>query len=238
MSKTKIFCFGFGQVAESFINKLINEKKDFDLSVTSRQETHQIEFNNIIINFENLSELKKKLKFEKVFLEASSHALDQGRLKDINIENAVFTNLTHDHLDYHETMDEYFSEKLKLFNLNKDNGSSVVMIDDEYGKRIAELNSNVKRISLKNEDADYFCTSYSINSLGIAGTLAWDSKTLDFESKLIGSFNLENLTLAASIAIELNISAQSIAKGIENCINIDGRLHLVENQKNQMIFLE
>ncbi len=50
MSKTKIFCFGFGQVAESFINKLINEKRDFDFSVTSRQETHQIEFNNIKIN--------------------------------------------------------------------------------------------------------------------------------------------------------------------------------------------
>ena len=50
MSKTKIFCFGFGQVAESFINKLINEKKVFDLSVTSRQETHQIEFNHIKIN--------------------------------------------------------------------------------------------------------------------------------------------------------------------------------------------
>ena len=50
MSKIKVFCFGFGQVAESFINKLINEKKDFDLSITSRQETHQIEFNNIKIN--------------------------------------------------------------------------------------------------------------------------------------------------------------------------------------------
>ena len=50
MSKTKFFCFGFGQVAESFINKLIDEKKDFDLSVTSRQETHQIEFNNLKID--------------------------------------------------------------------------------------------------------------------------------------------------------------------------------------------
>ena len=49
MSKLKVFCFGFGQVAVSFINKLINEKKDFDLSVTSRQETHQIEINNIKI---------------------------------------------------------------------------------------------------------------------------------------------------------------------------------------------
>ena len=50
MSKYRVFCFGFGQVAESFINKLINEKKDFELSVTSRQETHQINFNNVKIN--------------------------------------------------------------------------------------------------------------------------------------------------------------------------------------------
>ena len=49
MSKLKVFCFGFGQVAESFINKLIIEKKDFDFSITSRQETHQIEFNNMKI---------------------------------------------------------------------------------------------------------------------------------------------------------------------------------------------
>ena len=55
MSKTKVFCFGFGQVAESFINKLINEKKNFDLSVTSRQETHQVEFNNIKIIINDFS---------------------------------------------------------------------------------------------------------------------------------------------------------------------------------------
>ena len=47
MSKINIFCFGFGQVAENFINKLINEKKDFDLSITSRQDTHQIDLNNL-----------------------------------------------------------------------------------------------------------------------------------------------------------------------------------------------
>ena len=57
MSKIKIFCFGFGQVAENFINKLISENKDFDLSITSRQETHQIEFNNLkITSFEFNSE--------------------------------------------------------------------------------------------------------------------------------------------------------------------------------------
>jgi len=176
--------------------------------------------------------------YKNVILEVSSHALSQRRIENIFFDITAFTNLTLDHLDYHKTMDEYFSEKLKLFNLNKENGSSVLMIDDEYGKRITELNSNVKCISLKTEDTDYFCTSYRINSLGIAGTLAWDSKTLDFESKLIGSFNLENLILAASIAIELNISRQFIIEGIKNCENIDGRLHLVKNKSNQMIFLD
>ena len=135
-------------------------------------------------------------------------------------------------------MEEYFFEKLKLFDLNKKNGSSVVMIDNEYGKRISELNSNAKCISLENKDVDYSCTSFSINDLGITGTLAWDSKTLDFQSKLFGSFNLENLILAAAIAVELNISRQSISEGIKNCTNIDGRLHLVENKINQMIFLD
>ena len=47
MSKIKVFCFGFGQVAECFVNKLIKEKKDLDLAVTSRDETHQIEYNNL-----------------------------------------------------------------------------------------------------------------------------------------------------------------------------------------------
>ena len=50
MGKLKVFCFGFGQVAENFVNKLIYEKKAFDLSITSRKETHQIQYNNLKIN--------------------------------------------------------------------------------------------------------------------------------------------------------------------------------------------
>ena len=176
--------------------------------------------------------------FKNVVLEVSSHALSQRRIENIFFDITAFTNLTHDHLDYHKTMDEYFGEKLKLFNLNKENGSSVIMINDEYGKKITKLNSHAKSISLETKDADYSCTSFSINNLGITGTLSWDSKTLDFESRLIGSFNLENIVLAASIGIELNISSKSIIEGILNCTNIEGRLHFVENKKNQMIFLD
>ena len=74
MSRFKIFCFGFGQVAESFINKLIDEKKDFDLNITSRQETHQLEFNNLKI----ISYQFNKEKFDvsiKAQLEKANHIL-------------------------------------------------------------------------------------------------------------------------------------------------------------------
>ena len=94
MSKTKIFCFGFGQVAESFVNKLINEKKDFDLSVTSRQETHQIEFNNIKINSYHFTDdkfddsIKKKIE-EADYILVSIPPIDG---KDI-VANYLDTNL-------------------------------------------------------------------------------------------------------------------------------------------------
>ena len=71
MSKINIFCFGFGQVAECFINKLIQEKKDFDLSITSRQETHQVEFNNLKITSYHFTNEKFDISIMKKLEEAN-----------------------------------------------------------------------------------------------------------------------------------------------------------------------
>jgi nucleoside-diphosphate-sugar epimerase len=94
MSKTKVFCFGFGQVAESFINKLINEKKDFDLSITSRQETHQIESNNIKINSYQFTEDKFDNSIKKKIEEADYILVSIPPIggKDI-VANYLDTNL-------------------------------------------------------------------------------------------------------------------------------------------------
>ena len=94
MSKLKVFCFGFGQVAESFVNKLILEKKDFDLSVTSRQDTHQLTFNNIKINSYQFTDdkfdnsIKKKIE-EADYILVSIPPIDG---KDI-VVNYLDTNL-------------------------------------------------------------------------------------------------------------------------------------------------
>ena len=179
-----------------------------------------------------------KEEFKYVILEVSSHALSQKRIENIFFDVAAFTNLTLDHLDYHNSMEEYFNEKLKLFDLKKDNGRSIVISDDKYGKRIAELKSNTKCVSLKKENVDYFCKAQNTNDFSIKGTLIWDRDTLDFHSKLIGKFNLENIVLSAAIALEINISPKSISRGIKNCTNINGRLHLIQNRSNQLIFLD
>ena len=74
MSKLKIFCFGFGQVADSFINKLIDEKKDFDLNITSRQETHQLKLNNLKITSYQFNKEKFDVSI-KAKLEKADHIL-------------------------------------------------------------------------------------------------------------------------------------------------------------------
>ena len=94
MSKTKVFCFGFGQVAESFINKLIYEKKDFDLCVTSRQETHQTKFNNFKINSYQFTENKFDNSIKKKIEEANYILVSIPPIDGKDIVAVSYTHLT------------------------------------------------------------------------------------------------------------------------------------------------
>ena len=98
MSKLKIFCFGFGQVAESFINKLINEKKNLDLSITSRQETHEVEINELkIISYQfNENKFDKNIK---------------GKL-----EKANYILVSIPPIDGKDIVAEYFKKNIKNIN--------------------------------------------------------------------------------------------------------------------------
>ena len=95
MSKIKIFCFGFGQVAECFINKLIYEKKDFDLDITSRQETSQIEFNNLKITS----------------YQFNNNKIDSSIIK--KLENANYILISIPPIDGRDIVVNYFDKNLK-----------------------------------------------------------------------------------------------------------------------------
>ena len=164
-----------------------------------------------------------KEEFDYAILEVSSHALSQNRVDSIAFDAVGFTNLSLDHLDYHKSLENYFNDKKKLFNLIKDGNNPLVLSDSSYGEDICKDYPNSKKISLKNDQADYFCTAFSINQDGITGTMVSDSCSLEINSELKGRYNLENIILASSIALELGVQPSIVEKGINNCNYISGR---------------
>ena len=164
-----------------------------------------------------------KEQFDYAVLEVSSHALSQNRVDSIAFDAVGFTNFSLDHLDYHKSLENYFNDKKKLFNLIKDGNNPLVLSDSSYGEDICKDYPNSKKISLKNDQADYFCTKFSINQDGITGTMVSGNCSLEINSELKGRYNLENIILASSIALELGVESSIIEKGINNCNYISGR---------------
>ena len=164
-----------------------------------------------------------KEQFDYAVLEVSSHALSQNRVDSIAFDAVGFTNFSLDHLDYHKSLENYFNDKKKLFNLIKDGNNPLVLSDSSYGEDICKDYPNSKKISLKNDQADYFCTEFSINQDGITGTMVSGNCSLEINSELKGRYNLENIILASSIALELGVQSSIIEKGINNCNYISGR---------------
>ena len=161
--------------------------------------------------------------FDYAILEVSSHALSQNRVDSIAFDAVGFTNFSLDHLDYHKSLENYFNDKKKLFNLIKEGNNPLVLSDSSYGEDICKDYPNSKKISLKNDQADYFCTKFSINQDGITGTMVSGNCSLEINSELKGRYNLENIILASSIALELGVQPSIVEKGINNCNYISGR---------------
>jgi UDP-N-acetylmuramoyl-L-alanyl-D-glutamate--2,6-diaminopimelate ligase len=141
-----------------------------------------------------------------VAMEVSSHALELGRVAGIRFACRVFTNLTQDHLDFHNTMEAYFAAKRRLFG---EQGRSVVNVDDEYGRRIA---AEVDAVTFGIEhDADYRARSIEFDLMGSRFTLETPEGELRIESPLPGLFNVQNVVGAIAAVRSLGVDEISLA---------------------------
>ena len=106
-------------------------------------------------------------------MEVSSHALAQGRVKGCEFEVGVFTNLTQDHLDYHQDMEDYFQAKSLLFSPEYLHGKAIINLDDPYGQRLIEQldRSNVWTYSVDNHTADLYTSELDYQYTGVSGIL-------------------------------------------------------------------
>ncbi|MAX09829.1 MAG: UDP-N-acetylmuramoyl-L-alanyl-D-glutamate--2,6-diaminopimelate ligase [Candidatus Marinimicrobia bacterium] len=172
-------------------------------------------------------------------LEVSSHSLNQNRVDDVDFNVTIFTNLTHDHLDYHKTMDNYFNAKLKLFADLGSNSTSVINIDDSFGRQIFKSINSSKISYGLSQKAD-------ISASNISSTLDRTELCVkilgeDFKIKtnLIGDYNVLNIMASLGALISLGFKASDIVGKINSLeLLVPGRMELVAKNKEQYVYID
>lgn len=161
-------------------------------------------------------------------LEVSSHALALRRVNYLEFETAIFTNLTQDHLDFHEDMEEYFIAKKSLFSLLKANGTAVINCKDDYGQNLIQnLDCNIISFG-SGKYGDIRADSWQSSIEGLDLKISTGSDIMELKSPLIGEFNVENILAAVSAGFALGIDNKKIKAGIENVSIIPGRLETIK----------
>ena len=177
-------------------------------------------------------------------MEASSHALHQGRLRDVEFDAAVFTNLTQDHLDYHETMEAYFGAKAILFRQLAEQthkkGSAVVNLDDRYGRRLIDdyaqrvttitygqsSNAMFRAVDLR---TDFHGTQYSLHAGG---------KSYLVRLPLFGPFNVYNSLAALAAMHAMGHDVRKSVVALKDAPQVPGRLEMVPGPKSFRVFVD
>jgi UDP-N-acetylmuramoyl-L-alanyl-D-glutamate--2,6-diaminopimelate ligase len=174
-------------------------------------------------------------------MEVSSIALDQSRVAGCRYRVAALTNVTQDHLDYHGTMERYFEAKTILFReLLAPDGVAVLFADREDGRRMRpHVRGNVLTLSTSGADgADVRVVDCRLDDRGIHASFATPAGRLDIQSRLVGDFNLANLTLAVGAALGLGLPLSAIAAGIAEQGGVPGRLERVDNDAGVLCLVD
>jgi UDP-N-acetylmuramyl-tripeptide synthetase len=162
-------------------------------------------------------------------MEVSSHAIELRRADALRFAVAVFTNLTRDHLDYHKTMESYFEAKEKLFNgrIIEEPGSSVINIDDRYGRKLLETAKGRIITYGFGDGADVKTNDFSLTARGLAFTASTPVGDVEIRSSLVGRFHVYNTLAAIAAGLALGASLKDIARGIHECRTVAGRFEQV-----------
>lgn len=187
-----------------------------------------------------------------VVIESSSHALHQFRLWGIPFSIAAITNITHEHLDYHGTMEKYAAAKRILFEsvaktAQKKVAGRVKNIPHEEAailNRADEFYLSFKAvdcptlISYGLSEGDLKASDIEYSKAGSTFTLNQKNRALEIALKLTGSFNVENALAAAGVALACNLSLKDVKKGLESFENVPGRMERIKSPKGFEVMVD
>jgi UDP-N-acetylmuramoyl-L-alanyl-D-glutamate--2,6-diaminopimelate ligase len=160
------------------------------------------------------------------FMEVSSHASDQKRIAGLEFSGGIFTNLTHDHLDYHKTFDRYLAAKKSWFDSLSGNAFALVNADDKNGMVMLQ-NCKARHYTFSvRGPADFRCgiieQSFEGMGLRIMGEEVW--------TKFIGDFNASNLLAVYSAAVLLGANSNEVLTIISDLSSVSGRLEVIRSK--------
>lgn len=208
--------------------EVAGERKLNDLNMTVASTVQMQEFFS----------LARQKKVDFVVLEVTSHSLHQRKLDGVPIECAIMTNLTQDHLDYHETMEKYAEAKGKLFA--KDPRYIVLNSDDEWFGFFNQYPAGAQKMTYgTTEVAESRISQVKLYRKGSEARLVIDHHVkIDLATALPGKFNVYNMTAAATAAYLLGVNLTAIVDGVANLEEIPGRFERVDINKPYEVIVD
>lgn len=166
---------------------------------------------------------------EFLVLEVTSHALAEFRTLNISFEIAVFTNLTHEHLDYHKTMVNYRAAKGKLFKKAK---FSILNADDKATKFYKKIAKNY--ITYGIENGDYRAENIKLTVDGVK----YSTRDINIATNIPGEFNVYNSLAAVVVGEKLGLSTAKIASGIKSLTAVEGRMNVIDEGQDFTVIVD
>jgi UDP-N-acetylmuramoyl-L-alanyl-D-glutamate--2,6-diaminopimelate ligase len=170
-----------------------------------------------------------------VIAEVSSHAIDLKRIDDCDFDLGIFTNLSHEHLDYHLTMENYFQAKKRFFaevlpqSKKVHPQKMIINGDDKWGQIILkEVKLPAVTYGMEKNDA-VKAVSYELSLAGIKADIDLAGESISIKTPFVGKFNIYNILAAAAAAKALQIPSAIIKAGVENLPYVPGRLQRIDS---------
>jgi len=175
-----------------------------------------------------------------VTMEVSSHALAVGRVHGMAFHTAVFTNLTRDHLDFHENMENYFAAKSLLFRPASGPAPkwAAINYDDAWGRKIEPApETRVLRYGL-DARATVRARDVGMSFEGVRFTVDWEGGSFAMHSPLVGRMNVYNILAAVSAALSYQLPPGTIARGVAECGAVPGRFERIREGQPFLVVVD
>ena len=167
-------------------------------------------------------------------MEASSHSLFLKRTYGLDFDGAIFTNLSSEHRDFHETMEDYASAKKILFDGLKQGAPAVYNTDDEYGCFMVK-DTEGRKVCFGKNGGNYRIENISFDFTGTTFTIDHNGVKTDLKTNLAGEFNAYNAAAVYALMVESGYNKELVAEAIAETPQVDGRFELIKKGEKKVI---